>query len=469
MKKFLLSLIFFACLSIVYTQTIPKLPNTISVEQKLYELSMIWKEVVYNLDNFQNDDQQNLDILYRSYIPKIMETANDLDYYKTMQQFLAHCNNGHTNVWDFNNSNLDTLIARPYLQTIYREGKIYVENIADYHAENLNIGDEIMEINQINAVDYIKQYFVPYFSVTNEEDKIHRAMFARGLGYFFSLNTPFILKVQDVTTHQLKTVTIYADRTMNDSGDKWIEHNFNHVRTNFFYQDTIKRISYIRIVENSQESAIFFANHISEISQSKNIILDLAEDWGGSSTYNNVIYNYLINKDSIESVLYTSRFHSPAFKGLGKDYCLGKYGDNKDVVDYYCTYYQGTAYSSLYPRNFQGKQSTVPDRFQGNVYVIIGRNCGSAGEDLAAMLAQDEKIIFLGGKTSGCMGRPYVVNLPSGLEVFIETQKVYNVKQEDISAGLSPHYYIDFYDCYKTNSPQLLLDCLWSKIENVLK
>jgi len=36
---------------------------------------MIWKEVVYNLDNFQNDDQQNFDILYRSYIPKTMETA----------------------------------------------------------------------------------------------------------------------------------------------------------------------------------------------------------------------------------------------------------------------------------------------------------------------------------------------------------------------------------------------------------
>jgi hypothetical protein len=82
------------------------------------------------------------------------------------------------------------------------------------------------------------------------------------------------------------------------------------------------------------------------------------------------------------------------------------------------------------------------------------------------MLAQDEKIIFLGGKTGGCVGRPYVVSLPSGMEVFIETQKTYNVKQEDVSMGMEPHHYIDFYDCYKTDNPQQLLDCLLKKIED---
>ena len=121
MRFFLITFLLSFVISI-QAQTISKLPNSYPIEQKIYEFSTIWKEISYNFDNFQNDMQVKLDSIYQSYIPLIIATDNDLEYYRIIQRFLAHCNNGHTALRDWNNPLLDSLIARPYLRTVFRNG-----------------------------------------------------------------------------------------------------------------------------------------------------------------------------------------------------------------------------------------------------------------------------------------------------------------------------------------------------------
>src|SRR5690606_35928277 len=72
--------------------------NRISKEQKVYELSYVWKELSYNFDNMDNCPNVNLDSLYQAYIPIVQNTKNDLAYCKTIERFLAHFNNGHTDI-----------------------------------------------------------------------------------------------------------------------------------------------------------------------------------------------------------------------------------------------------------------------------------------------------------------------------------------------------------------------------------
>lgn len=453
--------------SFAQAQSIPKLPNSYSLEDKMYDLSMIWKEISYNFDNFQSDIQIKFDSIYRAYIPLTISTTNDLEYYQTLQRFLAQCSNDHTGLRDWNNPLLDSLIARPYLRTIFRDNKILVSNFADYHAKKLNIGDEILEINHTPSLKYIQEHYVPYFSATNEENKIHYAMFARGLAYFYPLNTPIELKLRDANTLKEKKVTILADRKLN-TPDRWIAHDFRSDVDNFFFQDTIHKTSYVRLTNSSQATTVFFENHIVELEKSETLILDLSEHTGGAGRYDDVIWNYLINKDIIRGAYYSTRSHFPYYKSYGSDYCTGKYDAPQEVTDAYCPYYMGTAYLPLQQWGQEIKVDNIP-HFQGTIYVIIGRNCGSAGEQLVTMLSQDEKIYFLGDKTSGATGRPYIFTLPSGLEIMIETGKFYNFQREDISTGINPEYFVDFFDCYGTSHADELLKCIREKIEQALK
>jgi C-terminal processing protease CtpA/Prc len=452
-------LIPFLLLCTIYAHAqIPKLPNSFDTNQKIYELSLVWKELSYNLEKIQD---KNLDSLYQAYLPQIIATTNDLEYYKTIQKFLAHAKNGHTRIEDWKDTSLDTFIARLYIKTVFRDNKIIITNFADYHADKLNINDEIIEINDIDALEYVKNHFLPYISTTNEENRIRKAMFVQDISFLFPRNTSFKLKTKNPITQQEKVVTILADRMIGNY-NRWIV-NGSAYENNLFYCDTVKKISYIRLMESSRKATEFFLNHLQEMDKSKTIILDIASNGGGQATPNNVICDYLIDKNEVELFFFTSRMHVPYFKNIGKNFCTS---NNNDFL---CKYYQGTAYLPIDKWHIRRseKADSIPS-FKGNVYVIIGNGCISAGETLAALLTQDERIILLGSKTAGAIGHPYVLNLPSGLEVFIETAVAYNYQQEDISTGITPHYTVEFDNCYNTDYPAELLECILSKINQAL-
>ena len=48
--------------------------NQITAEQKVYELSVLWKEMSYNFGNMDNCPGLDIDSLYRAFIPKVTET-----------------------------------------------------------------------------------------------------------------------------------------------------------------------------------------------------------------------------------------------------------------------------------------------------------------------------------------------------------------------------------------------------------
>ena len=73
--------------------------NQISAEQKVYELSVLWKEMSYNFGNLDNCPGLDIDSLYRAFLPKVTETKDDFEYWKMLQRFMACFNNGHTKIF----------------------------------------------------------------------------------------------------------------------------------------------------------------------------------------------------------------------------------------------------------------------------------------------------------------------------------------------------------------------------------
>jgi len=127
--------------------------NRISKEQKLYELSVVWKELSYNFANMDNCPNVNLDSLYREYMTIVQNTKNDFEYYRTIQRFLGHFNNGHVTIYAMPTYFHDYL-GLLLLTTTYKDRKIIVENIGTHNANKISIGDEIISVNDMPVILY---------------------------------------------------------------------------------------------------------------------------------------------------------------------------------------------------------------------------------------------------------------------------------------------------------------------------
>ena len=92
-----LTLLLLLPFSFVWAQEVP---NTLTPEQKAYELSLIWKEMSYNFDNMNHCPELDMDSLYRAFVPVVMATADDFEYSKAVMRYLVHFRNSHTFVVD---------------------------------------------------------------------------------------------------------------------------------------------------------------------------------------------------------------------------------------------------------------------------------------------------------------------------------------------------------------------------------
>ncbi len=389
--------------------------SRIREEEKLYELSMIWKEVSYNFDNMDNCPNLNVDSLYRAYIPLVRKTQDDLEDFKLIQRFMAHFNNAHTCMTDFP-TYLDDYMGRLYLKSIYKNGKIFVENIPIQHVGKLNIGDEIITINGIDAVEYFKQNYIPYYSLSNADNKMSSAMFAYGLPHCHPLHTKFILGIK--TSEGIKKVKIFADRKMDDVSSKWIVKDFSSFNDNIFAIDLKNSFAYINLNGANSNSDKFFAEHIDSLRNIQDLILDLSHHGGGQAIYNRNIYEFLLKQDTISYSDCTTRVNRPFYKARGAYWCNDTLKGDA-LNDFYCACFHNTHFEPIeeYTNYKYLNTSEKSSRFQGNIYVIIGDNTFSAGEDLVNMLSQDKNIKFFGKKTGGSTGNPYRFRLPSGIEI----------------------------------------------------
>ncbi len=439
--------------------------NKVCKEQKLYELSVIWKEISYNFDNIDNCPNLNVDSLYKEYIYLVQNTKDDLEYCKVIKQFLAHFNNGHTDVFDIPHY-LDEYIARPAIKTIYKDNKIIIANIGQCYANELEVGDEIITINGYNAFDYFSKFHVPYICTSNEDDKIDKSMFPKGLSHILPKNTKINLEVK-TSNNTLKKISIYANNSLspnnNNKQNNWHIKTIADSRSNLFAVDTTNSFAYIRIVACDKNLNEFFFKNINEINNSKNLIIDLSDNTGGIFSFDIPLLHYLINKDSINIYPITTRVNRATYKAMGQTICNDAYKDHT-YYTIYCDYYHSTIYEPVFMPDFKNPNDSS-ERYRGKIFIIINSNTISSGESLAVALSQGNNVTVLGKKTMGAIGSPLNIPLASGLVVRINTQKTYDYQNRDISSGFMPDYEYDFSEFYKTEDSNEVL----SKFVKVIK
>src|SRR5688572_26488808 len=99
--------------------------SNISDADKLYGLSLFWKEASYNFAYFDKSNI-NWDSAYQAFIPQVLATKNTYEYYRVMERFCALLKDGHTNIYFPRISKVSTNTQMIFE---YLENKVIVANV----------------------------------------------------------------------------------------------------------------------------------------------------------------------------------------------------------------------------------------------------------------------------------------------------------------------------------------------------
>ena len=161
MKKTCHFIFILCCLpALVWAQA---MHDTVSRENKLYALSMIWKEADYNFVFFDKQPDLNWDSLYVAYIPKILATKNVFEYFKVLRSFTGNLKDGHTSVmtpqayWKE--------IDSPPVFYVKNGGRLFVSAVDETLTEKVPVGSEIIKLDGKKWDDF---YLTDVFCISLE-------------------------------------------------------------------------------------------------------------------------------------------------------------------------------------------------------------------------------------------------------------------------------------------------------------
>jgi carboxyl-terminal processing protease len=169
-RTILIFIIIITIPTIVFCQIENKLTN----DDKLFGLSLVWKEASYNFPFFHQIPDLKWDSCYRAYISNVLETGNDWDYYLELQKFMSLLQDGHTRVFppaQLRNKYYGTSTKQVTTKLI--EGSVIITKVLQdsLRKKGLKQGMEIVTINDMDPFLYAEEYVAPYVYASTLQDR----------------------------------------------------------------------------------------------------------------------------------------------------------------------------------------------------------------------------------------------------------------------------------------------------------
>ena len=408
-----------------YTQIIGirDLPNKISNEEKIYWFSQIWSEIKYN---FVNIDKLkfSLDSLYKSFIPLVLATKNDFEYYRTLQKFMAFMHDGHSEVTGNFYSYTD------YIPILFKDfnKKVYVTSVLKKPEQDSTwIGAELIEIEGIPTAQYLETKVFPYVSASTDQH-----LWMQGV---FKIHS-------DLRDHPFKGTIRKPDGTIvklnlqrngeatRTPGDKYWGPMVNYPRNIVgltWIDNDIALISFNQF-QPEDEAIKEFEKLAKELDKAKGVIIDLRRNGGGSTVVAWHLQKYLTKGNHFLNFGWETRIND----GVGKA--------NGNWQEEYKNYFLNKAYRFEKPETI-----TVSDtikRIKCPTVILIGRYTFSAAEDFLVNIYEvPNRPKLIGEETAGSTGSPLVVpGLPGDGHARICTRRIcYPISEKRfVNGGVKP-------------------------------
>lgn len=387
--------------------------NNLSVEQKLYELSLLWMEAKYNFAFFDQIPDLNWDDCYKSFIPQVMKTKTDWEYYLVLQRFYALLNDGHTRIFppaELRNKYYGT--ATKQIETRLIEDKVIIINVVNptLQTKELKIGMEIIKIDDQNVHEYAEKHVAPYvFSSTPH----HRAL--ETYGYFLlsgPVSEPAVIEVSDFN-NKTRSYNIYRE--------PWLMEEEVFEGEPLSYTQLPNNLGYLKIHNfvDTKEFRPKFDTIFAKILDTDGLIIDVRENFGGATQITHYVLRHLTNT-SFKTVNWKSPKNVGAHKAWGQD----------------DAWHEEEGYEI----------NPFDDRsiYEKPVNVIADESSFSGAEDFCLGFLTIKRGKLIGKKTAGSTGSPIMFNLSGGALVLVCAKKdLFPDGKEFIGYGIEPDIEVD--------------------------
>jgi len=407
--------------------------KNISNEQKIYELSLIWREAEYNFA-FWNDFDKSFDWdkEYKIALDRVLKTESLYEYYKELMKFISLLKDGHTDVWFPKEiyESKDYFSCLPiYIE--YIDNKYVITNMDITLKEKIPRYSFIKNINEVNIDEYIEKNIYPYIWHEKKDSCADQVIV-------------FLLRGKEgsvekfVISDGTKDYKVELERKFSLANYAYEKENLKHEDVNTLFSSkshSIKFTKYsIAIITidsmMNDELPIEIFNNYKLLNKANGYIIDIRNNSGGNSQ----------NADSVASLFIGNTFnndfalhpiHIGVYKALGKFNNLNKmseeefktkYKDNKNY-EFYEKMYKICNHDFYEDRDHKTFINNVPGKLDGTIVILSSCKTASAAENFINVMRYNSNAVIMGSASYGSTGQPLVFDLESGGGFRICTRK----------------------------------------------
>lgn len=435
MKKFLTAALLVTNL-VIHAQT----PDTVLTDtKKIYGLSRFWQEANYNYAYFANVPALNWDSAYQAFIPQVLATKNNYEYYRVLQRFCALLKDGHTNV-SFPEYIASKRARRSFgdykIELRNIDGKAIVINTASGTKDIIPVGSEITAVEGMPTAAYINQYVRPYISQSASYIAEDWSVDYLLDGFLDDSIHISYRKPGSKTTHSL------ALKREVKKGVDWLTTPANTIFQLTWLPGEIAKVDLNSF--GNRKIVDTFVRSLPELQKAKAIIIDLRQNGGGSSDNSAAILSYFTDSLLIKGSKWWTREHRAAYKAWGT-YVIEDTTQTGEWADNARNYYKGTVWyegGQMITANMAPKEKRLP---KVPLVVLFGHGTASAAEDFLIMLdGLGNRATTIGQRSFASTGQPMPFPLPGGGNARICTKKdTYPDGRVFVGVGIVPQIEIN--------------------------
>lgn len=386
----------------------PGIRDTVSREDKLYALSLIWKEAADNFVFFDQLPQLNWDSLYRSCIPKILAARNVFEYTNVLSYFLQQLKDGHTGL--VFNQNYWNQVDSPPVRYESRSGGNYITAVEVSLKDSVPPGAEITAINGHPLSEF------------------------RPEGSWYGANNSPVQLTLALLDGQSRQVTLRRCANLLFRAKKlnWYPLQAPVNDEAFSYRSLSSQTAYVCLNTFDDPAVVdSFKRVLPELRKHRRLILDIRQNQGGDDANAIPIASYLTDMPLLTGPSWRTRISNAAKRAWAS---MDKRRGVKDTLQ---AYLNGDKWEW-----HRGDTVPIPaalPRLNMPVYILTSRNTASAAEDFLIYLRGSGNIKTVGTLTAGSSGQPEIFALPMGFSARICAKRDALPDGSDyIHTGLAP-------------------------------
>lgn len=356
--------------------------NTLTSTEKAFGLSLIWKECSYNYAFFDRAPTLNWDSCYRSYLPAVLNTETDWQYYQVLQNFISNLKDGHTCVYPpvYLREKLFAS-ANQIIRTRLINDRVMIEEVCSDSLlkSGLTGGMEIISVDGMEVHQYARENVVPYICASTKQN--------------FEYQTYTLYLLNGELSRSVKIMTKDTDGIVKEftvRREKWLRESTPYEGIPLYYDTLIGNVGYLKIKHfiGGDSFRKQFDSIYCKILETEALVIDIRQNFGGSS--DNAWY---VLRHLIDTVFQTPSWKSPMYIAAHKSWGMKDEWFNGD----------GAALEPM-PGILIYKKP---------VYLLIDESTFSAAEDFSAIFKASKRGMLMGRKTAGSTGNSVLLKLPA--------------------------------------------------------